>query len=253
MKAVINGVSIHYEITGNGPDMLVLHGWAGCINSMAPIIQEYSKNYRVIALDFPNHGDSDTALDWDVTEYMENLYSFITELKLKDITVISHSFGGRVAILLSSTHPRLVKKLILIDSGGIIPKRNIKYYVKLYGYKIGKQFMKLAIRNKEEYNKWLDTERKKRGSNDYNALSPELRGTFIKIINQNLKPYLKNITAPTLILWGEFDNSTPVYMGKILNKGIKYSTLYILENTGHFSYLDDFASTKKHIDKFLEI
>ena len=242
---------MNYEIFGDGKHMLVLHGWGGEINSMLPIINTYKQSYKVIAIDFPGHGKSDLANSWNVTDYMEYIHSFILQLNLDNLIVVGHSFGGRVGILLSATYPALVEKLILIDSGGIIPKRSFKYYIKLYSYKFAKHFMRVIIRNKEEYEKYIEEKRRQRSSSDFNALVPEMRSTFIKVVNQNLKPYLKKIICPTLIIFGEFDEDTPIYMGKILHKSIKNSEFYILENCGHFSYLDDFAEFKKKVDNFL--
>ena len=251
MNINIDKVNIHYEILGEGKPLLILHGWGGCINSMYPLIEYYKKSHKVITLDFPSHGESSMIENWNVTDYMNNLYNFLQELKIEKVDIICHSFGGRVSILLAALHPEMVDKLVLIDSGGMLCKRTPKYYAKLYSYKIAKHLMKLKYRNKEEYDKWLEEERKKRSSNDFNALKPEMRSTFIKVVNQNLKPYLKKITAPTVLIWGEFDKDTPIYMAKQINKGIKGSTLHILENCGHFSYLDDFNSVVKIIDEFI--
>jgi len=243
---------MNYEIFGDGDPLLLLHGWGGEINSMLPIINTYKERYKVIVVDFPGHGKSDLAPSWNVTDYMEYIHSFINSLGINDLIVLGHSFGGRVGILLSATYPKLVKKLILVDSGGIIPKRSLKYYFKLYSYKFAKHFMKLVIRDKEKYEYYIEEKRRKRSSNDFNALKPEMRSTFIKVVNQNLKPYLKKITCPTLIIFGEFDEDTPVYMGKILHKGIKNSVFYVFENCGHFAYLDDFVEFKKKMDSFLD-
>lgn len=251
MNMKINDININYEILGEGYPMLILHGWGGCINSMLPIINTYKEKYKIITLDFPGHGKSDIVDGWNVKDYTNLIYSFLQNLNISELIVVGHSFGGRVGILLSATYPNLVKKLILIDSGGLIPKHSIKYYVRLYTYKVGKQLMKLFIPNKEKYNTWLENERKKRGSNDYNSLIPEMRSTFIKVVNQNLKPYLSKIKCPTLLIWGEFDKDTPPYMGKIMNKHIQNSKLFIFENCGHFSYLDNFVDFKKQADIFL--
>ena len=55
----IDDLNIRYTQAGEGPDVLVLHGWGGCIESFGPVIGALCDRYRVTALDFPGHGKSD--------------------------------------------------------------------------------------------------------------------------------------------------------------------------------------------------
>ena len=83
---------------------------------------------------------------------------------------------------------------------------------------------------------------KKKG--DYN--------TFIKVISEDLQSSLKRIMAPTLLIWGENDKDTPIYMGKIMEKEIRDAGLVILKNAGHYSYLDQFRQFCVVINNFLQ-
>ena len=119
------------------------------------------------------------------------------------------------------------------------PKRSIKKMFKIYSYKITKFLMKL-ITPKERYEEKLDEMRKKRGSSDYAMLTTDvMRGTFNKVINLDLTNKLKDIEQSTLLVWGENDMDTPLYMAKIMEKNIKDSGIVVIENAGHFSYLDN--------------
>ena len=73
---------------------------------------------------------------------------------------------------------------------------------------------------------------------DYQSLTPNMRKTFQNIVNLDLTPYLKNIKAKTLLIWGNKDSSTPVRDAKIMHKYIKDSELIVLDNANHFSYLN---------------
>lgn len=252
MVTEIKGIKINYEITGQGENILVLHGWGGCIDSMRPIINHLSSRFRVISLDFPGHGESgypDTI--WGVPEYTDLLYQFLRLLEIEKTNIIAHSFGGRVSIMLSSLYPGLVEKVVLVDSGGIKPKRGIKYYFKVYSFKLIKNSLKVIFFNSPIYEKILNKVRRKFGSSDYQKLSDNMRGTFIKIVNHDLKAYLKNIQSPTLLIWGENDKDTPVYMARIMEKEIKDCGLVILKDAGHFSYLDKSREFLAIIDSFL--
>ncbi len=106
--------------------------------------------------------------------------------------------------------------------------------------------------SKDKYEKKLEEMRQKRGSKDYSSLSDDtMRQSFKQIINLDLTPNLKDITNSTLLVWGENDTDTPLYMAKIMENKITDSGLVVLENAGHFSYLDN---TQKYLlvaDNFL--
>ena len=165
--------------------------------------------------------------------------------------MIGHSFGGRVIIYLSSKYKDLFNKIVLTDAAGVKPKRSIKKMFKIYSYKIAKFFMKL-VTSKEKYEEKLAEMRKKRGSSDYAMLTSDvMRGTFNRVINLDLTDKLKHIEQPTLLVWGENDADTPLYMAKIMEKYIKDSGVVILENAGHFSYLDNPQKYLIVVEKFL--
>ena len=71
-----------------------------------------------------------------------------------------------------------------------------------------------------------------------------MRATFNKVINLDLTDKLKYIEQPTLLIWGENDTDTPLYMANLMEKKIKDSGLVVLEKSGHFSYLD---SSQKYL------
>ena len=77
----------------------------------------------------------------------------------------------------------------------------------------------------------------KYGSADYNALDDEMKKTFVKVISQDLRPMLKEINASVLLVWGENDTETPLWMGQIMENEIKDAGLVVFENDDHFAYL----------------
>ena len=106
---------------------------------------------------------------------------------------------------------------------------------------------------KDKFEKKLEEMRQKRGSSDYNQLNSDtMRETFKRVINLDLTKNLKEISNPTLLIWGENDLDTPLYMAKIMEKNIPDSGLVVLENAGHFSYLDNSNKFLKVSQTFLE-
>ena len=163
--------------------------------------------------------------------------------ELDKVSVIAHSFGGRVAILLASLQQDKVEKLVLVDSAGIKPKFSLKNKLKILNYKVAKKLKEKGLIKRELINY---------GSEDYKALPSQMKPVFNNVINTDLTGYLKNITAPTLIVWGKKDNDTPYYMAKKINKNIKDSAIITFENAGHFCYLDNASEFQTIVSNFLK-
>ena len=230
-------VKINYLVLGDkGKWLVFLHGWGGSVESFLGVAKTF-KNNRCLLIDFPPFGFSEEPQDvWDLKTYADMVFSLIQKLKIKKISLISHSFGGRVAILLSSTYNVNVSKLILIDSAGMKPRDFLWTKFKIVKYKFLKK---------------LGFKQKNKGSQDYKSLSPIMKKTFSCIVNQYLEQFCSNINAETLIFSGDKDKTTPLYMAKRLNKLIKNSGLVVLKNAGHFSYLDNFEQFIIIVHKFI--
>lgn len=247
----LDGLDIFYKKAGDGPKVLLLHGWGGCADSFLPVFNSLSSKFEVYALDFPGFGKSTPpGQPWGVEEYMKVTYDFIKTLGLAKTHIIAHSFGGRVAILLSALHPEVVDKMVLVDSAGLISKRSISYYLKVYKFKLLKKLYMWFCPGKNEKEK-LERFYEKYGSKDYREAG-NLRGTFVKVVNQDLRKYLPNIKSPTLLIWGEKDKDTPLDFAKIMEKEIPDAGLVVFKGAGHFSYLDRLADFNIIVSRFFE-
>lgn len=226
MEITVNGIKIFYErYSGEGVPTLILHGWGANSQVMKVLFDgQKNKNKSVIALDFPLFGQSgDPPEDFTVYDFEKTISAFLEKLEIEKVNIIGHSFGGRVGIIAAAKPKSFVNKLVLIDSAGCRPHRGFKYRYKVFSYKI-KKFFHIKDENG--------------GSKDYQSMPKNLRGIFVRVVNEHLETQMKKIKVPTLIIWGKDDGETPMYMAKRLNKLIKDSGLVSLENAGHFSFLD---------------
>lgn len=253
MEIIVNGLKLNYidveEIQGTTP-VLILHGWGACIGSVMPIVNAVRKKHRVMALDLPGFGESEKPEKaYDSFDYIRIIYEFLRLKSVNEVILIGHSFGGKLSSIISSQSPELVKKLVLIDSAGIKPKRGIGYYAKVYSFKFKrfayKKLLKYFVSDKT-VEKWLS----KSGSTDYNNSSGVMRQILVKVVNEDISHMLHSIKSPTLIVWGEHDTDTPLYMAQIFEKEIQDSGIVMLKG-GHFSYLDDYSTFYKVLDVFL--
>ena len=233
----INGYKTFFKQKGKGKNLLLLHGWGGNIDSFGPFFDSISNHFCVTTFDFWGFGKSDkppkTA---DTFWYAQMTRDFILTLGLSDCHVVSHSFGGRIAIILSNQN--IFDKVVLCSSAGIKPKFNIKKYVKTKRYKLAKKFGK----NLKRY-----------GSDDYKKLDPDMQKVFVRVVNDFLESYAKNTVAQTLLVWGKKDKTTPLYMAKKLKRLIKNSGLVTINGAGHFCFLDDFYTFDLVVKSFLGV
>ena len=104
--------------------------------------------------------------------------------------------------------------MVLTGAAGIKPKRSIRYYISVYSYKLGKIILK-------PFKGLSDRFRKNAGSSDYQNASDVMKGILIQAVNFDITPYLKDIETETLLVFGDKDDSTPLYMGKIMEEKLK--------------------------------
>jgi pimeloyl-ACP methyl ester carboxylesterase len=117
----VDGVDIAYTDSGGpGPTMICLHAIGHGARDYEDLSRRLSPQYRVIALDFPNQGNSGAdSQPASGTRYTEILRGFIDKLDLSSVTLVGNSIGGAVAIRYAGVHPERVKALVLCDSGGL--------------------------------------------------------------------------------------------------------------------------------------
>lgn len=246
----VKGLDINYIVEGEGEPVIVLHGWGANINTVLPIVNILKDRYKVYALDLPGFGESEEPKEpISSFEYAKIVKDFIVDEGIEKASFIGHSFGGKLSIIMGSKYPDMVNKIVLIDSAGLIPKRGIDYYVKVYSFKslrfIYKNFL-FWLKDEKRMEKFY----KKFGSTDYRDSSGVMRKILVIVVNENLKDLLKDIKAPTLIIWGDEDTDTPLYMAKTMEKEIKDSGLVVLEGAGHYSYIDDYYTFRAVINAF---
>ena len=242
MFLTAKGVRIHYEQMGEqGLHVLLLHGWGCSVTHFMQIARDLSTDYRVTMVDFPAHGESDRPPEpWGVQEFAECLLETMNALNIIPCDIIAHSFGGRVALYLAAYEPQAVKRLILTGGAGIKKPLTEKQKKKSAAYKKKKQLL-LRLSGipllGQTAKKAVKSLQQKYGSPDYNALDDEMKKTFVKVINEDLQHLLPRIQASTLLVWGEKDTETPLWMGQRMEQEIPDAGLVVFENEDHFAYL----------------
>lgn len=244
----VDGLTVRYLSGGNGPQVLLLHGWGGRIESVAPVFDELVPSYNVYALDLPGFGESSLPpAPWGGVEYARLILTIMDCLGLNRPHVIAHSFGGQVAIALAAAHPTRVGKLVLVGSAGVRVRPRLAVRVK--------RIIARAARWLGTHGGWLGQRLqaslyRRIQSSDYANAGP-LRATLVKVLNEDLTDLLPKISAPTLLVWGEQDTDVPLASAQVMARRLPHARLVVLQHAGHFAYLDQFTQFRLAVGRFL--
>lgn len=224
MPAIVEGV---------GKPLLMLHGYLSQKESFAYQIEFFKDFRRVIVPDMVGFNGSSMPYPYSLADYAKDISNLLEEVG-ESLDVIAHSFGARVLFKLLPN--KFVDKVVLTGSAGIKPKFSLKKKLGIYRYKLRKK---------------LGLDVSKFGSADYKALSPVMKKSFVMIVNERLEDKIASVKNKTLIIFGENDRETPLYMAKKQNKLIENSELIILKNAGHFAFIDQKIQFNYIVKEFL--
>lgn len=247
-KITVGGLEAAHAVTGDGPAVLALHGWGASLDSFWPVaVSLGARGFRVYALDLPGFGQSAPPPEpWGVPEYAEFVVAYLDAQHLARVHLLGHSFGGRISLILGADYPDRVDKIVLANSAGVRPPENPLRDVAV---KAAKSVLSLP-----GLNRLYEPVRRKAyeqlGATDY-LEAGALRETFVKVIEQDLLPYAMRISRPTLLIWGDRDEDTPVWQARQLEKAIPDAGLVIFPGAGHYSFLDRPADYLRVVHHFL--
>lgn len=236
----IDNIPVNYIDEGEGDAVLLLHGWGANITLYQGIINTLRQGKRVIALDMPGFGKTpEPPKPWCVDDYVDFVIQFLSSLSLTKLSVVVHSFGGRVFFKMNAREnlPFVFERAVLIDSAGILPKKTFRQKASLRCYKIGRAVMSTKVLH-FLYPDAVEDMRRKRGSADYNNATPTMRATLVKVVNEDLEPLMHLVHCPTLLIWGDLDTATPLSDAKRMEELIPDAGLVVCEGAGHFSFAE---------------
>lgn len=263
-------VKLFYQEEGNGPPLLLIHGFGASTYTWRHVAPELAQTHRVIAVDLKGFGQSDKPLDerYSVFDQAELLAQLIVDKDLRDLTLVGHSFGGGIALLLAlEANQRLegrITRLVLLAS--IAYPQNIPVFFRLLDMPLVSQLgvrmvppsvqtrvaLKIAYLDDskidpdevEIYAAPLKTAAGK------HAMIHSARQIMPKDLAEIADRY-STIKLPTLILWCDHDRIVPLEVGLKLRRTLPNSTLRLIEDCGHMPQEEQPASTLKLIKGFI--
>lgn len=241
MNIEVDGYNVCYKITGDGAEtVIILQGWGTHLGMYDTVADAICEQYRVVQLDLPGFGSSDEPREaWNVDAFADFFCKFTEALEIKEAILIGHSYGGRMIIKLATREnlPFSIRKIVLIDSAGIMPKRSMKQKMKVRWYKIVKKIVNIRLVY-ALFPEVVEDWRSRQGSADYRNASPMMRKCLVMAVNEDLTHLLSKIKQETLLIWGDKDTATPLSDAKIMEEKIPNAGLVVLQGASHFSFLD---------------
>ncbi len=253
----LDKLRVHHSVTGPANTdrlpVLLLHGWGASMALITPLGDRLARaGWQVHALDLPGFGDSDTPLTpWSVFDYANFMLRYLDAHNLPRVHLFGHSFGGRLGLILGAEHPARLGKMVLADSAGLRPQTPLPARLRLETYKrlrdglraVGLRSLSDSLRS--AYNA-------RYGSADFQAAQGVMRDSFVQVVNADLLPYAARVAVPTLLLWGDQDQDTPLWQGQRLEQTIPDAGLVVYAGAGHYSYLDRLNDAARVIDYFFK-
>ena len=245
----VNGKKVHYVEAGNGPPIILIHGFFYHTVMWKKNIHALSEKFKVYAIDLWGWGYSErlNENEYSIERYGKQIVGFIDALNIKKATLVGQSMGGGISVYVAAHYPERVDRLILVDPSVIpYPMTTIGriYQLPFIGEFMnsipGDALMKNNIRTIWFYDK-------NKASDEYcrEVLQPFcIKGSYagmMFILRHVLKePYvereanlLANMAIPTLIIHGREDKAIPLDRSQKLNDLWKISKLVIIDKAGH--------------------
>lgn len=215
------------EIAGKGVPIIIMHGWGRSGAEWSRLGKRIAQvtGRMIYILDLPGFGGSSLPRVTTIEAYAELVKSWLDYINIKRVSLVGHSLGGRVGIVLAGTYPEQIEKLVLIDPAGVKPRSLRRKALKL-GAKL-LSWVPLA---------WRRHLSERVMDEDYRN-SPTLRELYRAVVVRDLRIYLPKITVPTWVIWGEKDSLLPLTLTDLYKKLLPYPTVRVIWEAGHDPHL----------------
>ncbi|OGZ75673.1 MAG: hypothetical protein A3G45_03310 [Candidatus Staskawiczbacteria bacterium RIFCSPLOWO2_12_FULL_37_15] len=237
MEIIAGGIKTNYMTFGEGKPLIILHGWGSASDRWIKEAEIISKGhalsgaeeFKIIIPDLPGFGASDKlTMPWTVNDYVKWFEEFTKNLGIENFNLLGYSFGGALAVKISVKYPQRAQKLFLVAAAIIrkktVPKNffaKISKFIKLFYFLPYYSFFRKAVY------KFIIKK------SDYVYTEGIMKTTYLNVVSNDIFFDLPFIKVPTIIIWGDKDQSVPVENARLINEKIKKSKLIIIPGADH--------------------
>jgi len=253
------GKTIHFRTQGEGETVVLLHGFLESLNVWDTFGQELARDFQVITIDLPGHGQSDTLADSHPMELMAEVVHDVLRLNgVARCMMLGHSMGGYVTMAFASMYPEMPAGICLFHSGALEDtdqakanrERTIEIVKKNHQQFISQFIPDLfAIGNRERFKTEIAGLQEEARLTAADGIIAALSG--MKARRSHLDTLI-SASFPVLFVGGKQDPRIPV--DKILSQSAlpKHSEVLLLDGCGHMGHIEATTATLKAVKFFAE-
>lgn len=238
----VAGQRIAFQREGHGPPLLLLHGMPGDSRIWRRQIRDFADAFTVVAWDAPGFGQSSAPEgDFGTDDVVRYLIEFVEALRLERPHVLGLSWGGGLALGLYREAPMIPRTLLLVGGyagwAGSLPEDGVA--MRLDAYERASR-----MPGHEAMREWapgfFSSSAAADAVNEFLAIASEYDPRVLLTLSRSfartdLRAMLHTIDVPTLLLYGDADVRSPLYVAEALHAAIRGSTLTVLPGVGHIS------------------
>ena len=257
----LEGARIRFLDVGQGPPVVLLHGFASAIENWTPVTPELSKHHRVLALDLKGFGWSDRPEgDYSPAAQARLVKALMDERGIGRAAIVAHSWGSSVAMAFALQYPERVSRLVLYDAWVYEAQLPTTFFAArakglgelLFGMFYGErpdERMALAFFDPEKLSEQLveDVEAALDRPGTRAAALEAVRGMNFAAVEGRYR----EVKVPTLLLWGREDQVTPLSVGERLVRDLPNASLKVYPRCGHFPMIEARAESTRDLAAFL--
>jgi uncharacterized protein (TIGR04551 family) len=258
----VDGVHVHYRDTGEGPAVVLIHGFGASSDSWATVTPELASHHRVIAVDLKGFGwTSRPEGDYSPAAEAQLVWGLLDKLHVTDVAIVGHSWGSSVALAMAVAQPARVRRVALY-SAYVYDDQVPSFFRWAEKPGLGELLFGLYYKQRIEDRaplayfdeRWVTQQRVDKVEADLDrpgtvaaALAVARRHHF-----SGLHEALKKLTRPVLLLWGENDEVTPLRFGHRLASELANAEIRVYPRCGHIPMVEAHAQSTRDLAAFLD-
>jgi pimeloyl-ACP methyl ester carboxylesterase len=269
----LHGHRVIYRVAGSGPPVVLIHGMVNSSRHWEEVALRLADRYTVIAPDLIGHGDSAAVRgDYSIGAHAASIRDMLAVIGIDRATIVGHSLGGGVAMQFFYQFPQRTERLVLVSSGGlgheVSPLLRSAALPGMNGL-VGLIAHRRILDALWELGKRLRARGNSKGiyvQAIVRALrpleQPGARAAFLHTLRSVIDVHGQRVSAvdrlyllasmPTLVVWGERDNTIPLEHGRAMHEAVPHSRFETLPRAAHFPHLEDPEGLARVLLDFIE-
>ncbi|MBN2668869.1 MAG: alpha/beta fold hydrolase [Bacteroidales bacterium] len=258
-STLYQGKSIRYQVEGEGPGLVFLHGYLESLSVWSNLIKHFISDYKVLTIDLPGHGESDVLRTVHSMKDLAQVVKYMMDFtNMPKATIIGHSMGGYIALSFVDYYPEKADGLILLHSNAYndSTEKRIARDRDIALIRSGKKDIVInqniplmfASKNMPEFASVIEELKNQAKKMTDNGIVAALEGMKNRVNNANM---LKHLRFPVLFIAGKLDHLIQIDISQRQVENALNVDFKVLEDSGHMGYIEQEELTVKYINSYL--